>query len=263
MNSNYNTRQVKASQIARFLKKKLIGADVLIHKPVALAHFENYTVSFLQGNYHNKATEKKINSYTKSLVICDSGYEKNLKSSVIVSQLPRYDFSRAVEYFFNCLKPRISIGKNFIKRKYVVIGGVGFGFRINHKGIQERFTHIGGVKIGDNVEIGSFSTIDRGALVDTIIGSNVKIDSHVHVGHHCHVGDGTSLVAGTVLGGGSVIGRNCFIGLNVCVKEHITIGDNVLIGMGSVVVNDIPSNVVVVGNPAKIIRKNTNNIYRI
>lgn len=256
-------KSIKASEIARFLNTELIGSDLIINNPVALSDLSDNTFSFLQANYYNKTVEEEINKHRKSLIICLPGCGKKLKSSVIISQLPRHDFSKVIEFFFNLPRPKITIGTNFFKRKYVVIGGVGFGFRINYEGIPERFPHRGGVRIGDNVEIGSFSTIDRGALVDTIIGSNVKIDSHVHIGHNCRIGDGTYVVAGTVLGGGSVIGKNCFIGLNAAIKEHVVIGDNVLVGMGSVVVNDIPSNVVVVGNPARILRKNENNIYKL
>ncbi|RJQ38237.1 hypothetical protein C4559_02065 [Candidatus Microgenomates bacterium] len=249
-------KSIRASLIANYLNKKLIGADLDIKEPKSISELSGNAISFLQEEYFNSSIENIINQNTNSLVICSSNIKRRLKASVIISKTPAFDFSKIIKKFFKCPKPKITIGKNFFKRKYAVIGGIGFGFRKNDQGVQKRLTHIGGVTIGDNVEIGSFSTIDRGVLSNTIIGSDVKIDSHVHIAHNVIIGDGTLITAGVIVGGSAVIGKKCFIGINSSIRDHVKIGNNVFVGMGSVVVSDIPSNVTIIGNPARILKKN-------
>jgi len=130
-----------------------------------------------------------------------------------------------------------------------VIGGNGFGW---YGDPPVRFPHIGGVRFGDSVEIGSCVTIDRGSIDDTSIGNYVKIDNGVHVGHNASIGDSTKLAAHCVIGGSAKIGAYCWIGLGAQIKNQITIGDHVTVGMGAIVVKDVPDNVTVIGNPARI-----------
>jgi acetyltransferase-like isoleucine patch superfamily enzyme len=137
--------------------------------------------------------------------------------------------------------------------EFNVIGRDGFGWYHSdmlHRW-QRRFPHIGGVFIGDGVEIGSFVTIDRGALNDTIIETGVKIDSHVHVGHNARILVGAMLSAGCIIGGSAVIGERTWVGLGAVVKNGVTVGDDVTIGMGAVVTKDVPSGQTVAGVPAR------------
>ena len=129
-----------------------------------------------------------------------------------------------------------------------VVGGDGFGWYGNP---PRRFPHIGGVRFGVDIEIGSNATIDRGALGDTVIGDHVKIDNGVHIGHNAQIGRCSILTAHCVIGGSAVVGESCWIGLGAQIKNQIRIGDNVTVGMGAIVVKDVPDNVTVVGNPAK------------
>lgn len=133
-----------------------------------------------------------------------------------------------------------------------IIGGEGFGWYGNP---PKRFPHIGGVSIGTNVEIGSNVTIDRGALSNTIIFHDVKIDNGVHVGHNAVIREGSILTAHCVIGGSARIGVGCWIGLGALIKNQIRVGNNVTVGMGAVVLKDVPDGVTVVGNPARILEK--------
>jgi len=245
------SKKIKASQIAKFLKTELFGENIFIKKPIPIYDLSSNCLSFIKASDPDESLIRIINKNPLSLIICPPQLKDEIKSSFILSQRPYHDFSRVVKKFFDCPRPKIVIGKNCHIKPKATIGGEGFGYQKNEKNIYKRVTHIGGVKIGNNVDIGSWTTIDRGVLTDTYIGSNVKIDNLVHIAHNCVIGEGTQLAAGAVLGGGVVIGKNCFIGLNASIKQRIEIGDDVIIGMGAVVVKNVPSRTTVVGNPAK------------
>jgi len=135
-------------------------------------------------------------------------------------------------------------------------GGQGFGFARTEEGKLLRFPHIGGIIIGEGVEIGSNVCIDRGALGDTVIGVGTKIDNHVHIAHNVIVGKHCHIVAHTTIGGSTEIGDYCWIGMGAQIRNKVKIGTNVTIGMGAIVVSDVKDNAIVAGNPAKVIGKN-------
>ncbi len=146
------------------------------------------------------------------------------------------------------------IGKNSRIRSCSSIGSDGFGFERMDDGTPLRFPHLGGVVIGENVEVGSCTTVACGTLSNTIIEDNVKIDNLVHVAHNCFIKKGAFIIACAELSGGVVVGENAWVAPNSCTHQKITIGDNSLVGLGAVVTKDVPSNTVYAGNPAKRIR---------
>lgn len=147
--------------------------------------------------------------------------------------------------------PEISIGKNSIICDTAKLGNEGFGFEPDEDGKMVFFPHFKGVRIGDDVRIGSYVCIDRGNLRDTEISDGVKIDNLVHVAHNVRIGKNTLVVAGSVICGSVEIGESCFIGANSTIREHIKIGNGVTIGMGSVVTKDVPDGETWAGNPAR------------
>ncbi|CZF80167.1 UDP-3-O-(3-hydroxymyristoyl)glucosamine N-acyltransferase [Grimontia celer] len=147
------------------------------------------------------------------------------------------------------------IGSRCIIRSGTVLGAQGFGFEKNEKGEWERFPHIGGLKIGNNVEIGALNSVCIGAIDDTIIEDGVKTDNLVHIAHNCRVGKNSILTACVELSGGVVLGEGVWMGPNSSTMQKIKIGDYALVGVGSTVTKSVNPNYTVAGNPAKVIKK--------
>ena len=148
------------------------------------------------------------------------------------------------------LSKAVKIGRNCIIKSGAVIGEIGFGYSVNESGENFRIPHFGSVVIGDNVEIGANTTIERGTIEDTIIEKGVKIDDLCQISHNAHIGENTKVITNTSIYGSVKVGKNCYISTSI-IRNQLTIGDNVIIGMGSVVVRDVRDNAIVYGNPAR------------
>ena len=142
------------------------------------------------------------------------------------------------------------IGKNCIIHCSCSIGSDGFGFAPNDDGSYKKIPQTGNVIIGDNVEIGSNSTIDRATLGSTIIHKGVKLDNQIQIAHNVEIGENTAIAAQSGIAGSTKIGRNCMIGGQVGIIGHLKIGDNVKIQAQAGVTSDIKSNSRVTGTPA-------------
>ena len=156
------------------------------------------------------------------------------------------------------------IGKNCIVQPGVTVGADGFAFERHDISLElERFPHIGGVVIGDNVEVFTNCSIARGSLSDTIIGKGTKLDALVHIAHNVVIGENCELTAGTIVGGSTTIGDTCWTGLNSTLKHKIKIGNKVIIGCGASVIHDVQDEDIVAGVPAKSIKHkvNTNQLF--
>ena len=149
------------------------------------------------------------------------------------------------------LVENVEIGKNVKIGPGAVIGSHGFGYVKNEIGDYIPFPQIGGVVIGDDVEVGANTTIDSGSLEATVICAGVKIDNLVHVAHNVHIGKNSIIVAGAILCGSTHVGENCWIAPGAMIREQLEIGNNVFIGLGAVVVKNLKSDSRVVGNPAR------------
>jgi len=139
-----------------------------------------------------------------------------------------------------CLHPRVvlyhrvTIGMRVIIHSGAVIGADGFG-NANDRGRWQKIYQLGAVAIGDDVEIGANTTIDRGALSDTIIANGVKLDNQIQIGHNVQIGESTAVAGCTGIAGSTVIGKHCMIGGGVGISGHIKIVDGVIItGMSGV-----------------------------
>ena len=137
--------------------------------------------------------------------------------------------------------PQVTIGQRCTIHSSVVLGGAGFGYTPDEQGHMETITQIGGVQIGNDVSIGAGTTIDCGAIDDTIIEDGVKIDNLVQIGHNCKVG-AHSLICGCVgLAGSTEIGRHCVLagGCGVGGKNPVKICDQVILSAKTAVTQSI------------------------
>ncbi|WP_137166421.1 UDP-3-O-(3-hydroxymyristoyl)glucosamine N-acyltransferase [Salinimonas lutimaris] len=132
----------------------------------------------------------------------------------------------------------VNIGKRVTIHSQTVIGASGFGYA-NDKGVWIPIPQTGSVQIGDDSQIGASSSIDRGAMEDTLIGKNVIVDNQVQIGHNCVVGDHSCICGATGIAGSVNIGKYVIIGGGVGINGHITITDNVQVTGYTMIVQDI------------------------
>jgi UDP-3-O-[3-hydroxymyristoyl] glucosamine N-acyltransferase len=132
---------------------------------------------------------------------------------------------------------RVEIGQNCLVQANTVIGSDGFGYA-NDKGSWLKIPQLGSVIIGNNVEIGASTTIDRGALEDTVIKDGVILDNQIQIAHNVVIGENTAMAACSVIAGSSTLGKNCVIAGLVGINGHIDVVDNVVFtGMSMVTKN--------------------------
>jgi UDP-3-O-[3-hydroxymyristoyl] glucosamine N-acyltransferase len=134
----------------------------------------------------------------------------------------------------------VEIGARTVLQSGAVIGGDGFGYA-PERGTWVKVPQVGAVRVGADAEIGCNTTIDRGAIEDTVIEDGVKLDNLIQIGHNVRVGAHTAIAACTGVSGSTVIGKRCMIGGHVGFAGHITIADDVVITGFSAVSRSIAS----------------------
>ena len=132
----------------------------------------------------------------------------------------------------------VRIGESCLIQSGSVIGGDGFGYA-NERGEWIKIPQLGGVRIGNRVEIGASTTVDRGALDDTVIADNVIIDNQCQIAHNVEIGYGTAIAGASVIAGSTKIGKYCIIGGAAVVNGHIRVCDQVTITGMSMVMRSI------------------------
>lgn len=142
-------------------------------------------------------------------------------------------FYPRVTFYAQC-----TIGDNGIVHSGVVVGADGFGFA-NENGEWIKIPQVGGVTIGNQVEIGANTTIDRGALENTVIEDGVKLDNQIQIAHNCHIGAHTAIAACVGIAGSATIGKYCMIGGAAMIHGHITIVDRVHVSAGTLALRSI------------------------
>jgi len=149
------------------------------------------------------------------------------------------------------IRERSEIGSYCIFHLNVSIGADGFGYRPSEDGRGlVKITHIGNVVIGNAVEIGANSCVDRGKFSSTIIGDGCKIDNLVQIGHNSVMGRSCIMAGNSGLAGSVTLGDGVIIGGSASIKDHTTIHSGAIVGAGSGVLNDVPAGKTVLGYPA-------------
>jgi UDP-3-O-[3-hydroxymyristoyl] glucosamine N-acyltransferase len=141
------------------------------------------------------------------------------------------------------------IGRNCTIHSNAIIGSDGFGFAPNNNGVFTKIPQIGNVVIGDFVDIGACTTIDRATLGSTIIKNGVKLDNQIQIAHNVEIGENTVIAAQSGVAGSTKIGKNCLIGGQVGIAGHIVIGNGVKIQAQSGVGRTVKDGEVLQGSP--------------
>jgi UDP-3-O-[3-hydroxymyristoyl] glucosamine N-acyltransferase len=144
----------------------------------------------------------------------------------------------------------VRIGADVVIYGGTVIGADGFGYERNESGALEKFPHIGGVVIEDDVEIGSNTSIDRGSLGDTVIGTGTRVDNQCHISHNVQIGRHVAVIAQCMIGGSCRVGDYAWLAPGAMVMNQIRIGQRATVGLGAVVVKDVADGQTVMGSPA-------------
>lgn len=147
------------------------------------------------------------------------------------------------------------MGKGCVIKAGAVLGGAGFGYEKDADGNKFRFPQIGQLIMGDYVEVGANTCIDRGALADTVIGDYTKINNLCHIAHNNKIGRNVTITGCVNVSGSNVIDDYVWIAPNSSIRGWVHIGKGATAGMGAVVVKDIPEGETWVGNPAHKLEK--------
>lgn len=136
------------------------------------------------------------------------------------------------------ISDRVSIGERVTIEPGAVIGGRGFGL-VNDGERWIEMPQLGSVRVGDDVEVGANTTIDRGAIDDTVIEEGVKIDSQVQIAHNCQIGAHSVIAGCSAIAGSVIIGKNCILAGAVGVVDHVRLADHVVVTARSLVTRDL------------------------
>ncbi len=142
------------------------------------------------------------------------------------------------------------LGRHCVVKAGAVLGGTGFGYISGQEG-HRKIPHVGGCVLGDDVEIGSNSCVDRGSIDDTVIGAGTKLDNQVHVGHNARLGTHCLVMGGTMIAGSAEIGHRVIVAGHASIGGHLRIGDGARVGARSGVSVSVPAGTDVSGFPAR------------
>jgi UDP-3-O-[3-hydroxymyristoyl] glucosamine N-acyltransferase len=148
------------------------------------------------------------------------------------------------------VRENVQIGQRVILQNGAIIGADGFGFAPVGDGTYHKIPQVGTVILGDDVEVQSLSSVDRGTLEATTIGHGTKIDNLVQIGHGCKVGKDTVICGQVALAGSTIVGDRVVLAGQSGVSGHLTIGDDVIAASGTGITESIPKGKVIAGYPA-------------
>ena len=262
----YDIKITKASacivnkKLAKYLNKNTI--PIISQNPL-LDFYKTVSIFYPNSSTDDEKIITFKNTYQflkKSILIGENtlidksaniGKDTEIGNNVIIKQ--NVHIGKNCKIGSNVIIENALLGDNIIIKSGTLIGQTGFGFSFEKKK-RIKFPHIGRVIIENDVLIGSFCTIDRGSLTDTVIGEFTSIDNQVQIAHNVKIGNYCMIAAQSGIAGSTIIGNNVQIGGQTGISGHLSIGNNVKIGGKSGVIADIKDNQIVMGYPAKSIR---------
>ncbi len=182
------------------------------------------------------ATISSSAEISRNAVICDDaliGDDVVVGPGAVVG--PRCKLGKGTRILANAtLVQDVTVGERCLIHPGAIVGSDGFG-NVQGENGWEKLPQIGGVRIGDDVEIGANTTIDRGALADTVIGKGVRIDNLVQIAHNVQIGDHTAIAAQVGIAGSTVVGKRCKFAGQAGIVGHINICDDVIVAGKTVI----------------------------
>ena len=251
---------IVSKKLAKYLNKNtipIISQNPLLdfYKTVIFFYPDSSNDNEKVINSKNKNQFSKRNIFIGENTIIDKsasiGKDTEIGNNVVIKH--SVHIGKNCKIGSNVIIENALLGDNIIIKSGTVIGQTGFGFNFD-KNKRIKFPHIGRVIIENDVLIGSFCTIDRGSLTDTVIGEFTSIDNQVQIAHNVKIGNFCMIAAQSGIAGSTIIGNNVKIGGQTGISGHLSIGNNVKIGGKSGVIADISDNQTVMGYPAKSIR---------
>jgi UDP-3-O-[3-hydroxymyristoyl] glucosamine N-acyltransferase len=264
-----------AQNLAEIINAKIIGSPTRMinsFAPISLAKHDQLT-------FFNKDGEVDTHA---GIIICRAPLNVDLSlKTLLVVENPRLAFIKITELFSTkteqagvhhtaiidedvklginvsigpfCHISNCTIGDNVTIKACTVIGTPGFGYELSGSHYV-RFPQLGRVIIGNDVDIGANTCIDRGALTDTIIGEGTKIDNLVHIAHGAQIGKHCLIIAHAMVAGSVKIGDYAHISPNAAILNGKTVGNGATVGMSACVIKDVQHHDIVAGVPARSLR---------
>ncbi|MCX8514261.1 MAG: UDP-3-O-(3-hydroxymyristoyl)glucosamine N-acyltransferase [Pseudomonadota bacterium] len=238
--------KIKSSQASAVIIKEEFISDITIPAIVVADPFLYYAqVSQIFNPILQ--LERKISSSAKIDISCKIGNNCAISDNVVIGKnvvigdntqiYPNVVINdnviigNNVTLFANIsIYSKVMIGNNTVVHAGVVIGADGFGYAPDKKGVRHKIPQVGGVKIGNNVEIGANTTIDGGTFSPTIIEDGVVIDNLVQIAHNVTIGSHTAIAANTGIAGSTKIGKFCIIAGHAGIGDHVNICDYAVVG---------------------------------
>jgi UDP-3-O-[3-hydroxymyristoyl] glucosamine N-acyltransferase len=212
-----------------FDQRRLAGLPAGIHPTAVIAEDAQIGVDVSIGAYTVIEAGARIGAGTRIGSGCAIGPGASIGRDGIL-------YARVTLYH------NVTVGDRVILHSGVVLGADGFGFAPNpygEAGAWAKIAQLGGVVLGNDVEIGANTTVDRGAIEDTVLGNGVKLDNQIMIGHNCRVGDHTAMAACVGVAGSTRIGARCTLGGAAMLSGHIVLGDDVHVSGGTAITSDI------------------------
>lgn len=208
-----------------------------IEQPSVIGENSSYGDNFYLGSFSYLGTNVKVGHDVRIYPNCYIGDNTIIGDNVTIFAGTKI-YSETV------------IGNNCTIHAGVILGSDGFGYAPNADGVFKKIPQIGNVVLGDSVDVGSCTTIDRATMGSTKIGNGVKLDNHIQIAHNVEIGENTVIAAQTGVAGSTKIGSNCMIGGQVGISGHLIIGNNVRIQAQSGVGKNLKDNETIQGSPA-------------